>query len=66
MRQDHGITIELNTSNAAFDDFQGGEIARILEALAVKFENGMVHDTLTDDLRDINGNIVGRILIKAI
>jgi hypothetical protein len=47
--------IEINTDNAAFEDNEGEEVARILRRLANEIESG-----LTDvNLRDINGNLVG-------
>ena len=50
--------IEIETDNAAFEDDQAGEVARILRDLADRIESlGAVP---TDSLiRDINGNQVG-------
>jgi hypothetical protein len=51
-------TIEIDTSNAAFDDAPMHEVARILRELADYLEET---DNATDQpLRDVNGNRVGR------
>jgi len=48
--------IEFETDNAAFQDGDGpAEVARILQILAVKVEDGQTSGTV----RDINGNTVG-------
>lgn len=48
--------IEIDTSNAAFEDKPEYEISRILRVLAAKVENGHRFDF---NLRDTNGNKVG-------
>lgn len=57
------ITITINTDNAAFCDYPGAEVARILHKLG----DSIIHE-LTDTnieepqrfvLRDFNGNTVG-------
>ena len=51
------ITIEISTSNAAFDgDNKADEIARILHDLADRFDEGDTDLTILD----INGNKVGQ------
>jgi hypothetical protein len=59
------VTITINTSNAAFDDdsrtiLGAGEIARILRVVADDFER----DGVPRELRDINGNFVGRVKLS--
>lgn len=49
------MKIEIETSNAAFEDHPSAETARILRELAHALERGEA-PTL---LRDINGNVVG-------
>lgn len=63
------ITITLNTDNAAFDADNGGpevEVARILREYAESLECGITNivfspHVLKARLRDINGNVVGRV-----
>lgn len=49
------LKLEINTSNVAFADDPGFELARILREVAKHVEDGCVRG----DLRDINGNKVG-------
>jgi hypothetical protein len=54
------FTIEIDLSNAAFDDAPMSELARILRKIADDLESGRVE--LTYDrrpIRDANGNTVG-------
>lgn len=62
------ITITIETSNAAFDDGQGGalEIARILRVQADRFEGqslerGMIRERT---ILDANGNTVGKVRLS--
>ena len=48
--------IEIKTDNAAFNDYPGLEVARILKDLAGKAEAGYPLDV---PLYDLNGNKVG-------
>jgi len=48
--------VEIDTGNAAFDDYPLIEVARILRALAADIE---VNDGVPFNLRDVNGNMVG-------
>ena len=48
--------IEIETDNAAFNDYQEQEVARILKDLAGKAEAGYPLDV---PLYDLNGNEVG-------
>ena len=48
--------IEIETDNAAFNDYQEQEVARILKDLAGKAEAGY---SLNIPLYDLNGNKVG-------
>lgn len=57
------IQIEFTTGNAAFAESPTGEIARILRSLAERVESGMVTDETP--IRDINGNRVGTMTIRA-
>lgn len=52
------VTLEIKTDNAAFDDNgKGGECACILRQAAAKMRDG----DLDFNLRDSNGNIVGKV-----
>jgi len=54
------LRIKLNLDNAAFEDDQGAEVARILAAYAASIESGELNGfDLTATLRDVNGNKVG-------
>ena len=52
------ITIEIETVNDAFSEYPELEIARILQDLAHKIENGQQPERI----RDINGNTIGRVI----
>ncbi|KXO91037.1 Uncharacterised protein (plasmid) [Tsukamurella tyrosinosolvens] len=60
------IRIEFDTSNAAFQDDFGGEIARILRMVAGDFANGHFNDHEKDRryLLDINGGTVGHLSVN--
>ena len=62
------ITITINCDNAAFGDSvhtQGEELARILDKLARTCAGGFGRADLDGlNLRDINGNTVGRVEVK--
>ena len=49
------FTLEIECDNAAFDDDQSGEIARMLEQAAKNVRDGYVSYSLSD----ANGNRVG-------
>lgn len=51
------VIISIETVNAAFDENEGNELARILKEIAEKLENGSQPELI----RDINGNKVGKI-----
>lgn len=51
------ITITIHTENEAFFDDTAEEVARILENLARSYRVNGIHPA---DLRDINGNVVGK------
>lgn len=51
------ITITINTKNAAFDENENLELARILKELSERIEN----NDIPRSLLDINGNKVGTI-----
>lgn len=53
------ITIEINMDNAAFEDCNGTELARICRELADNFDTFPLEPTGTGNIRDINGNTVG-------
>lgn len=59
------IRIEIDMSNAAFEEAgQGVEVARILRKLSDELDTDP--DELREsfwDLRDINGNVVGRFTV---
>jgi hypothetical protein len=60
----------VNTSNAAFEDNAGGETARVLRVAAERLQYAETLESLADaansepDLRDINGNKVGKIKVQ--
>lgn len=57
------LTLNLSCDNAAFADNSGAEIARILRDMADKVDGMIRYDakgTYSGDLRDINGNTVGK------
>ena len=54
----HGVSIEIETANAAFTDNERAEAARIIRDAADFIENGGD----ARNLRDMNGNTVGRVL----
>jgi hypothetical protein len=63
------ITITIQTDNAAFAIDNGGpeqEVARILHKLAAELSDGLTNIPITGrkNLRDINGNTVGSVLIR--
>jgi hypothetical protein len=64
MRTPHNIVIEIDTSNAAFDECPQSEVSRILRGLCRDLAHGIDHDTRP--LYDINGNSIGRVDIDAI
>lgn len=63
MRTPHTITIEIDTSNAAFDDHEAGEISRILRTLCRELADDMRDGQ--NGLYDINGNTAGNVKIEA-
>lgn len=54
------FTLKIDTENAAFDDGQTDEIARILRKIADEVEHGGYYPGQSQTVRDINGNDVGR------
>ncbi len=58
MRHALKITLTINTENAAFDDHEAGEIARILRTEARQIAGGRLG---SGALLDVNGNTVGRV-----
>ena len=68
MRTAHTITIEIETSNAAFDDHESGETARILRNIARTLSEAGPHIFGHSEPRalfDINGNTIGRVVIES-
>ena len=65
MKTPKRITVEIRTHNAAFDDNEGAEVARMLRMAAREFTGG--GPLLCGDwpLKDANGNTCGRIEITA-
>ena len=57
------IKITINTDNEAFSNCPGGEIARILRRLAREIEDWRGKQDIGCNLRDINGNKVGKLEI---
>jgi len=57
------VRIEIQTDNAAFDGNRWAEVARILREVAqhASMGNFAMDDSFTMNLRDLNGNVVGRL-----
>ena len=55
-----GIRLLIDTRNAAFEDYQNEEVARILRVLSYRIGDG----GFPEKLRDINGNTVGYVHIE--
>ena len=51
--------IEIETDNAAFDDYPRREVTRVLRALADNTERGIYYDGRDVPLYDLNGNKIG-------
>jgi hypothetical protein len=58
----NNIKISIDTDNAAFDEYPVTETARILRKLANDLESGNAIDNAFS-LRDVNGNVVGKVTI---
>lgn len=58
----HGVSIEIETDNAAFDEDERAEAVRIIREAADFIESGGD----ARNLHDINGNTVGRVLFADI
>lgn len=58
------LTITINLENAAFEDNEGTECARILTDLASRIDDMTNLDGASENLRDINGNNVGKAVVK--
>ena len=56
------ITIVIETSGAAFEDYPASEVARILQKMAER----MLSSGIPPVPRDINGNICGRVTVEPI
>jgi hypothetical protein len=60
--------IKINMGNAAFENFAGAELARILRFLANELDSGELAEAAVHGgkmiLRDANGNACGRIRIE--
>jgi hypothetical protein len=54
------LKIEIETGNAAFSPYMGEEVARILRELADEVEPYGELWNLHMNLRDANGNVVGK------
>ena len=59
------VTIRIDCDNAAFDDYPGEELARILRKLADEIKDDGPHGCYTPSvaLRDANGNTVGEYVV---
>lgn len=56
------VTITIQTDNAAFEDNGiGAEVARILKEIAVEIHDDTNVDNWDRNLRDENGNTVGKL-----
>lgn len=56
--------IQIDLGNAAFEDFPGVEVGRILRDLADKLENIPLDEDRVIPLHDINGNLVGSLRVE--
>jgi hypothetical protein len=54
------FTAKINMDNAAFENFTGDELARILLKIATQVQGLAGHDLDGEIIRDINGNKVGK------
>lgn len=58
------VTVEIRCDNAAFEHFPEEEVARILQEISTNLEEReFPSGSFTQDLRDINGNVVGKITV---
>jgi hypothetical protein len=58
------LTIKINLDNDAFGQDPGWEVQRILARLVKDLGNWTLADLNKSNLRDVNGNIVGRVSVK--
>ena len=56
--------IEIEMDNAAFDEANGFELARILEVAAYNVVNETLSGGESFAMRDYNGNVVGKLIIE--
>ena len=63
MKQRRHLILTIDTSNAAFDDNEGAEVARMLRTAARDFIAGGPLLAGAWPLRDTNGNTCGRLVI---
>jgi hypothetical protein len=67
MRQRKRITISIETAGAAFDDHEGGEIAKQLRHIAKRFADDTPRDRRDNGVvLDTNGSICGLVTIETI
>ena len=52
------FNLNFRVTGAAFEDYQGDEIARILGAIAASFEGEQLIEQ-SRTIRDVNGNTIG-------
>lgn len=62
MRHRKRITIQIETSNTAFDNHEGGEISRILRTLCRDLSEDMQPGQ--NGLYDLNGYTCGQVVIE--
>ena len=58
------LNLTMNLDNSAFADNAGGEAARILQACARRFDDGLLYVGVVDTLMDANGNTVGEVTVS--
>ena len=58
------VIIEIECDNAAFDSWPGGEVKRILNGIIPKLDDCKLEMLDGSKLRDINGNTVGKLIVK--
>ena len=66
MRTPNKINITIDTRNAAFDDCEHGEVARILRHAAKRFAEQPLNRLDDGILADTNGDTVGFVTIEPI
>lgn len=59
------FTLVIECDNAAFKNDASAEVSRILHDIAEDIDGDMMAETCSNNIRDLNGNTVGRWQYKA-